>query len=415
MDQPDFKTFCVAPWFQIRNNNDMQKRVCCAIQPSKIDNKELSPIQFLNSDENISLKTKLHNGIKAVECSLCWKNEDKGTLSLRQRLNSALTANANSSTHTWLHSYFNKKKDFMSDKILITDIKIGNTCNYACVMCVPDDSSLIYNRWKKDKNTFFIKEKLDKDPVYFDRIKSYGYKNILYRNYINDLFQNKDLKYLKFTGGEPLLDKNLLDKLYQIPVDRKSKIILYFTTNGSQDMCAVREYLRDFKKVIFTVSIEGVGTVQEYARYGSDWNTVSKNIINFKKKYPSDISVAYCIQTTTVLGFFDLCNWTKENDIPLTLMTVEEPEWLSLVSLPIHCREKLRKFVKHTKINIVQDTHVDGDTISGEDIISYIDALKFDIENYKRFIKYIEWYERNNNNGLKLIDMFPELYIDNNQ
>ena len=171
MKQPNSKTFCVAPWFQIRNENDMHKRVCCAIKSYATESENQTPVDFLNSPSNIELKKNLHNGIKTKECIACWKNEDSDIKSLRQRLNSILTKNSPTIANTWLHSYFSQKNDFLSDDVFMADIKIGNTCNFACVMCIPDDSSLIYNEWTKNKNTFFIKEKLAQDPNYLDRVK----------------------------------------------------------------------------------------------------------------------------------------------------------------------------------------------------------------------------------------------------
>ena len=94
MQSPNNDTFCVAPWFQVRNQNDMQKRVCCAISTyGGTDSENSSPIDFLNSDKNIELKKKLHNGIKVQECSKCWRNEKNNITSLRQRLNGILLHN----------------------------------------------------------------------------------------------------------------------------------------------------------------------------------------------------------------------------------------------------------------------------------------------------------------------------------
>lgn len=56
MEQPNNDTFCVAPWFQIRNENNMQKKVCCNIQTSTENHENKTALDFLNIDENIKLK-----------------------------------------------------------------------------------------------------------------------------------------------------------------------------------------------------------------------------------------------------------------------------------------------------------------------------------------------------------------------
>ena len=112
--------------------------------------------QFLNSTQNIRLKKDLHQGTKAKSCEKCWLAEDNGRISLRQKLNGVLTKNASTVNKTWIDSYFKRKDNFKSEDVLMADVKIGNTCNFACVMCVPEDSSMIYNEWQKklDSNNY---------------------------------------------------------------------------------------------------------------------------------------------------------------------------------------------------------------------------------------------------------------------
>ena len=57
MEQPNTKTFCVAPWFQIRNENDLHKKVCCSIDKST--KSELGVFEHLNSEANLKLKKDL--------------------------------------------------------------------------------------------------------------------------------------------------------------------------------------------------------------------------------------------------------------------------------------------------------------------------------------------------------------------
>jgi hypothetical protein len=53
------ETFCAAPWFQIRNDNDMSKRVCCAISSKitkHIPSQSMSSLEYLNSEPILELK-----------------------------------------------------------------------------------------------------------------------------------------------------------------------------------------------------------------------------------------------------------------------------------------------------------------------------------------------------------------------
>jgi len=411
MEQPDKKTFCIAPWFQIRNENDGSKRVCCEIKSRSPENSGQEPLGLLNSPENIALKKKLHVGTKADECRRCWQVEEDGRVSLRQKLNGVLTNNATSIDKTWLESYFKYKDDFTSEEVLMADIKIGNTCNYACVMCVPEDSSMIYNEWKKKPNAFFIKETMSNDAGYLDRSRNSGYRNQDYRQYVKGILSNKHLKYLKILGGEPLLDHRLLTELRDLPTHQKKKLSLYIVTNGSKDMLATKEYLGDFKSIMFTISLEGISKVQDYARYGSKWETVSKHILDLKKEFPSDVIIHTVLQTPTILGFKDLAEWTAQHDLALSMGLCEQPSYLSFSSLPDIVREQVKKALSDTKTTIKQTSIGDEQSWPTEKIINTLESTKFEPSQYEKFLEYVKWYEE----GKKiptLKEIFPSLFID---
>jgi wyosine [tRNA(Phe)-imidazoG37] synthetase (radical SAM superfamily) len=414
MDLPNNKTFCVAPWFQIRNENDGSKRVCCAIKSKKVQSTNEEPLEFLNSSDNLVLKRNLHQGVKDDACMECWRNEDNGRISLRQKLNGVLTNNASSINKTWIESYFKRKNDFLSEDVFMADIKIGNTCNYACVMCIPEDSSLIYNEWKKRPDVFFIEDKLQDDPGYLYRIKNTGYANKNYKQYVKKVLSNKRLKYLKLLGGEPLLDNKLLTELSSLPEEQKRNLSLYIVTNGSQDLMAVKQYLGNFKSIMFTISLEGTSQVQDYARYGSDWNKVSKNILSLKESSPRDVMIHTTLQTTTILGFKDLAEWTNKNNLALSLGVCQQPNYLSFSSLPNAVRSQVKSSLTGANIKINQNTVGDEVAWPVEKIIDIIDRTEFDYDSYDKFMKYIKWYEH----GKKITplkEIFPSLFIDKNQ
>lgn len=414
MDTPDGKTFCVAPWFQVRNENDGAKMVCCAMRSRNIESAKQTPLEFLNTKENIELKKQLHQGTRADACSECWRAEDLGQSSQRQRLNGVLTNNSSDVHKTWIDSYFKRKDDFLSEKILMADIKVGNTCNHSCVMCVPEDSSLIYNDWRSKPNAFFIQDKLQSDPDYLERIKLTGYANRNYKQYVNSILSNSNLKYLKLLGGEPLLDRNLLILLKSLPEQQKHNLSLYIITNGSQDLLKTKQFLGDFRSIKFSVSLEGTAQVQNYARYGSNWDTVSANIVKFSRSFPSDITVHTTLQTTTILGFKDLAEWTRTNQLAMSLGVCHEPYYLSFSSLPKHVRAQVKDSLKYADIQIIQNNIGDEASWPISKIIDIMENTPFDADHYDKFLQYIAWYE-NGKEITPLRDIYPELFIDKNQ
>ena len=123
MHLPNKDTFCVAPWFQIRNENNLKKRVCCKISMTTATDSE--PLEHLNNDQNIRLKKNLHEGIKDSACYKCWKDEEKNVRSVRQNLNGLLLNNKQELKNTWIESYF-KRKQTKCNWVKIVDKHIVN-------------------------------------------------------------------------------------------------------------------------------------------------------------------------------------------------------------------------------------------------------------------------------------------------
>ena len=406
------KTFCVAPWFQIRNENNLSKRVCCAIKklPNDDNSINLTPIEYLNSADVIELKSQLAEGKMPSACDACWGDEENNIPSLRKMLNGVLT-NGNPDLPNWTDSYFKNKKDYTSEMILMADVKMGNTCNHACVMCNPNDSSLIYTDWFKRKDSVFVKEYTNKYPNYFDNVKFSGFKNTQYREYINfTINNNKHLKYLKLLGGEPLLDNDLITMLENLDINIKKNLKLSLVTNGSIDMVNVLTRIGKFKHIQISVSLEGVGQVHEFARAGSNWAQVEQNILK-TLEYDTGIEliIHHTFQSSTVLGFNDLLNWCKHHSIRLSCGIVNNPEYLSIKALPENLKQSVIDSITNNRDHFISNSDTDTNSLSYENLILKIKNIKFDSQLQERFFEYIDWYQVNKSIP-KLETIFPDLY-----
>ena len=388
---PDPGTFCVAPWFQIRNQNDMSKNVCGSrITDTSVD---LLPLDYLNSAEIQGLKQDLHTGIKNKSCSQCWTQESHGVSSLRQKLNGILLNNTNEVKNSWVSAYFKKKTDYTSDFVAMADIKTGNTCNFACVMCNPEDSSKIYTNWAQDTSAGFIQQKLTQVPDYLNTVKLYSLKNNKYLSYVNDVLANTDkLQWLKFLGGEPLLDTTLLEKVRALPAEKKKKISLSFVTNGSVNLKETADYLGKFKNIYFCISLEGTGATQDYARAGSNWHTIEHNILSAVDYKNIQISIVHTLQTTTILGLGELLSWGQQHNLEISLGYCSDPSYLSFKSLSEAARESAKLILSKTNL------------------AGIINNVEFDPLEHQKFINYISWYENANKTTNSLKNLYPLLF-----
>jgi len=281
-------TFCSAAWFQVRNgHSDGNYRVCCEIQPSESEFSgerflkwpDKTPKDFFNSEYTQYIRKKLNDGERIPECYRCWKKEDTGGKSLRQTLNDTVTNNqGHDLDNTWLKNYFKNKKNFVSDILISADTKISNLCNFSCIMCNPMDSSKLYTKWQKNKDNPAIRKLLKNEkPNYLDNVKRV-YMNKNNRYFLLKSFLNLKPKHIKILGGEPLMDKRLLEILENF--EEKSKVKLLFVTNGSKSLVEVSEKFKNYKDVNYTISLEGTGSIQDYIREGSDWKNIKKNVLS---------------------------------------------------------------------------------------------------------------------------------------
>lgn len=394
----DKSTFCAAPWFQIRNENSGQYRSCCEIDHSRSNFQgdkifswpEHLPNSWNNSDYVQYLRKELTNGTPLPECHKCWKKEAAGQQSLRQIINRTVTNNQDFDS-SWLKSYFRHKHDHSSDFLLSADVKITNLCNFGCVMCDPESSSYLYQQWSQNKSHPVIKKRLQILPTHY--LESVRDSYISRTNY--DLLEHmldQEPRYLKILGGEPLIDPRLMKVLCSQSSDRKSKIKLYITTNGSQDLVKAHEKLQGYREINWIISLESVGKLQDYARKGSNWSIIEKNIDDFiKKNGNTHLYLAYVIQSLTLMGLPDLLSWAHDRGVSVSTNLVVNPDFLGIKSLPTEMKknliEKLKAVVDLPR-PLQHQTSIDVNGLCG-----LINSTDHDRSALQDLREWVDWYD----------------------
>ena len=112
------KNFCNRPWTAIFIYNDGYCKPCCIHGKSYGTNIK----EYLNSKELVKLKEEFLSGKQPKECFRCWNNEASGAVSNR-RPDATLFSN---STEHFINT---------------VAIPLGNTCNLACRICEPKNST----------------------------------------------------------------------------------------------------------------------------------------------------------------------------------------------------------------------------------------------------------------------------------
>jgi len=331
----------------------------------------------------------MNEGIRIPECQKCWIKEDNDIVSLRQILNNTVTNNlASQIDNTWLDSYFDRKTDFHHDILLSADIKVSNVCNFSCMMCSPTDSTQIYSIWTQNVNHPMVRDVLKVEPQYLINIKqNYQSKS----NY--DLLAailDRSPRHVKILGGEPLLDSKMLDILKGLPTQKKSRISLMFTTNGSINLREFHKQLVDYKQINYVVSLDGTQLVQDYVRRGSTWSLIEKNIDDWNQDH-RPVDVHCTVQCLNILHVPELLDWCDDRKIKITFGLVEKPDYLSLSALPDVLKQIIAKRIgcRHKGLADILNSYV-HDPLLVSKLRDFLDW--YDPENHWRGI-FPEWRE----------------------
>lgn len=326
---------------------DGQYRMCCvSMEP---DNKETvhthTPIQWLESKTIQDARTKFANNEWPTACIKCKTNEENGIQSMRQ-----------------------KPRPY-GPGLSHLDLRFGNSCNLSCIMCFPGSSSSLHYEHET------LLSKGIESPWGTQRFQVY--------NWYDDDFGNRfanldDLREVYLTGGEPMMVKHLdkfLEKL-------DSSVELRFNTNGTIINPKVYEQLKRFKSVNMCLSIDGVGKVNDYIRWGSDWTTIENNILRLRELPNIDLSIGPTIQIMNALYYDELAEWAQNNKFKVYDNMLMYPLYLNLKNADDKIKELTPKFKNwhyeeaspSEKLNFIKYTKT-LDTARGCNIKDYLPTV----------------------------------------
>jgi MoaA/NifB/PqqE/SkfB family radical SAM enzyme len=244
-------------------------------------------------------------------CNTCINAERVGASSPRQLNNEYLFEHFDIDIIAELQKIIDA--ELFADKIYAIDYMPSNFCNYACVMCYSGASSQRYTFDLKQG----IKSKYEINAVdvdFFDIIK--------------------DVKILGFTGGETILQpevNRLID--YVIEQGLAGNMIITILTNASDFPDSLVEKFKQFKKVLYTVSIDGVGDVIEYQRRGAKWTTIQENVIKIHASPVHEI-INHVVTAINILSAMDFVDWCHANDLKFASVSHVFQEHLGIAALP---------------------------------------------------------------------------------
>jgi len=238
------------------------------------------------------------------------------------------------------------------------ELSPSNKCNLACKMCSPSYSTTWQHMIKKNKLDIEITNEWGatyNKPLSIDQV------------FVDVDISN--LKLIKYLGGEPFIMPET-EELFKF-LDKQNiiqNIDFETATNVTVFPKKLLKYLKKFKKVFIEFSIEGIGEVGEYIRYGKPWKIIDKNIKKWveNKSDNMELSTFTTVQAYNIHHIHEIKEYAKQNDLKFYSSVLRVPEYLSVNVLPKNYIDKIRN--KNNE--------------------KYLKQYKEDKKNRKKFISY---------------------------
>lgn len=329
-------TFCNQAFASFRTIPSGHLSLCCSSydlpkengKPIFVFEGERTPTDFLNNEFHREIRKRMIAGERPLACANCWRQEEVGGHSLRKSFNQmhvedkAQLLRQTDSDGTINNGFFND-----------VDLNLGNICNLKCMMCNPYSSHLIYDE-EVSLGILSSEHKAPRVTMWKDAAQ--------FRKFVEPLL--KKCTHLNIIGGEPFINPRHAD-LLQIAeaVGRKDQIELSYNTNLMVLPEDVVKAWDGFKRISVSVSLEGVGAINDYIRYHSKWAVIEENLkklLGLSRRLPMYISVTSTFSALNALSVTDLYQWLLEFSnsgevwpIPFSVV-VSEPAWARPRVLP---------------------------------------------------------------------------------
>ena len=384
------KTFCVAPFIgtEFRKNGELAP--CCRYASLGVEDKTWN---FRNFDkwweqDLEPMRQELLNGIEHAGCDHCWRDQKLGVKSYRESINEQYAQ------YTALQQPLATPVDQMYN--------FGNFCNLKCIMCSPYASSQIETEYKQHQAKF--------DAVYMGWQHTPEIKWFRSDEFV-DVKQRivGQAQHIMFQGGEPFMSPDVLEVLRNVVHPETTNVTV--TTNMTVFTDEIIELLKKFQNVQLTVSLEGVGTHNNYLRFGSDWAELEVNINRTVDHSNFKVNLAHTFQRTSLSSWIPLLKFALNNRLFVSTTILHTP--LQLAMSGATDQEKLQffqdseeflKFIDQHIHNFYQSSAVDYPwevlqafnknyriiKESVKQIREYVESVEYDPATDQKFWTYID-------------------------
>ncbi len=302
-------SFCVLPWVHRFINLGGEVQLCCTAEEhphsyirddsGKLFNAKdgLSDAQIGASRHMCEIRQLMLQGEWPAACQRCEVTEQTGGISRRSSENRHFKAHI-----PWILENTDQHGNTPA-QIRSRDYRLGNRCNLRCRMCHPRASSLLLDEWNQ-----ISRPRLRINPA---KARSLNQRAWLQDQQLwHDFSANVHaLEHLHFAGGEPLVMPKVLKAMeICVATGAAQQIELTFNTNLTKIPARHRELWPHFKVVNLVCSIDAHGTLNDYIRFPSNWNTIARNLDTIEREHEAlNLGCAHISATVQIYNIFHLC------------------------------------------------------------------------------------------------------------
>jgi len=372
-------TFCFYPFLELSTRPNGSVLPCCyfdeqtsiaKLERTSSDN----PIEnFWNNKKTISIRNDLSQGTPVNGCNICYRDK---SASMRERSIKEYINN---------REYLQLIKDTMdNDGVAIhspkrLELKPSNLCNLKCFMCNAYDSSQI----EKELNELGSKYNgiklfggrlheinVGAKGAWTGPVGEYLLPDMSEYNWAesDEFWQSLTtmlpyIEVLSFAGGEPTVNPivyKILD--HCVKNDYAKNITVFISSNFTNLNKKFFELMPRYKKFELIASIDGVGAVQEYVRFPSNWKAVESNFQKAKEymQYPNiKIVLNITVNILNIAYIVDLLNWIEDyadihpyyKEWPYNINLLNYPSELKINWVPDDLKSELIEDIKLYQTN----------------------------------------------------------------
>lgn len=345
----------------------------------------------------IQLRQDMIDGVLVPGCSECYQQEEYGGRSLRQ-------------VHTDIWQFIPSVKAKLDNPTVeipigveYFDLRFGNMCNLQCRSCTPSNSSQLAKEFKQLNIPVHVQDNINdwyQTDTFIENIKS----------------QLDNIKVLYITGGEPtIIEKNFEILEYLINEGKSQDIVLQLNTNLTNIKPRFLELISRFKYVILFVSIDGMGSVQEYLRYPSAWEQIDKNLRKLVDLKSENViikptPVIQNVNLSTIVELFEYFEqFNREANktiIEIAPIVLNNPKHSDILYLPLEYKKKCWSRIKDwLQTAIFQTDELHRIMTQVEEKCKIDIPFDDELENFRQQTELFDSHRKTN-----LKDVNPELY-----